>query len=588
MALGGGTWLVQNKVLPGSYINFSSIAKASATLSDRGYAAAPFELSWGPENEVFAVTSGEFQKNSKAIFGYSYDHPKMLALREIFLHATTVYCYRLGLGAVKASATAGGLRAIAKCPGVRGNDIAISVAANVDDPGMCDVTTYLDGIAVDTQTAARAADLAGNSYVDFSSPIVHSPDPAAVSVAQPAQSDDLLGKRAGDLQSDITIRVMGTTAYVFGTLRYVKGFGAFNEKTPAEQSGNYFAVKIAEDYTKFSLMKDGAVSKSDLSRSDDLVLFRVGSSAVTHGITLDDGKKRITFDFRYTGFETEDGTVIRAEEQLTPTAGAPLTGGADVEAITGDSHQAFLDKIEPYAFNAMCCPAADPTIVKLYAAYTERMRDEVGAKFQLVAWQPSTVDYEGVIGVWNTATHPTIENVDEHAIVYWATGAHAGVAVNKSLTNAKYDGELVLNTQYTNAEYTAAIKAGKFMFYNDNGTTRILEDINTLLTLSDTKGEDFQSCQTMRVCDQIANDVAVLFGTRYLGTVQNDASGRSAFWGDIVHYMGDLEKIRAVENFDPDTVACEQGDKKKAVLLTMNGLNIVNAMAQLYMSVIIR
>ena len=30
MALGGGTWLVQNKVLPGSYINFSSIAKASA------------------------------------------------------------------------------------------------------------------------------------------------------------------------------------------------------------------------------------------------------------------------------------------------------------------------------------------------------------------------------------------------------------------------------------------------------------------------------------------------------------------------------------------------------------------------------
>lgn len=83
MALGGGNWLTQNKVLPGSYINFSSVAKASATLSDRGYAAAPFVLSWGPEGEVFPVTSGEFQKNSKAIFGYGYDHPKLLALREI-------------------------------------------------------------------------------------------------------------------------------------------------------------------------------------------------------------------------------------------------------------------------------------------------------------------------------------------------------------------------------------------------------------------------------------------------------------------------------------------------------------------------
>ena len=440
MALGGGTWLVQNKVLPGSYINFSSVAKASATLSDRGYAAAPFVLSWGPENEVFAVTSGEFQKNSKAIFGYSYDHPKMLALREIFLHATTVYCYRLGLGAKKAACAL----ATAKYPGIRGNDLSIVIAVNVDDPDAFDVGTYLDGIQVDLQTVTTAEELTGNDYVDF---------------------------------------------------------------------------------------------KKDLT--------------------------------------------------LEATAGAPLTGGEDVANITGDSHQAFLDKIEAYAFNAMCCPAADPIIVKLYAAYCQRVRDEVGAKFQLIAWKPSTVDYEGVIGVWNSATHPSMD-VEEHAVVYWATGAHAGVAVNKSLTNAKYDGELTLNTDLTQAELTAAIKAGKFMFHNVNGLTRVLEDINTLLTLSDTKGEVFQSNQTMRVCDQIANDVAVLFNERYLGTVPNDASGRSALWGDITHYIKQLEDIRAVENFDPDTVSCEQGDKKKAVLVTVNGLNIINAMAQLYMSVIIQ
>ena len=440
MALGGGTWLVQNKVLPGSYINFSSVAKASATLSDRGYAAAPFVLSWGPENEVFAVTSGEFQKKSKAIFGYSYDHPKMLALREIFLHATTVYCYRLGLGAKKAAC----VMATAKYPGIRGNDLSIVIAVNVDDPDAFDVGTYLDGIQVDLQTVTTAEELTGNDYVDF---------------------------------------------------------------------------------------------KKDLT--------------------------------------------------LEATAGAPLTGGEDVANITGDSHQAFLDKIEAYAFNAMCCPAADPIIVKLYAAYCQRVRDEVGAKFQLIAWKPSTVDYEGVIGVWNSATHASMD-VDEHAVVYWATGAHAGVAVNKSLTNAKYDGELTLDTDYKQAELTAALKAGKFMFHNVNGLTRVLEDINTLLTLSDTKGEVFQSNQTMRVCDQIANDVAVLFNERYLGTVPNDASGRSALWGDITHYIKQLEDIRAVENFDPDTVSCEQGDKKKAVLVTVNGLNIINAMAQLYMSVIIQ
>lgn len=36
MALGGGTFLTQNKTLPGTYINFDSVASASAAISDRG------------------------------------------------------------------------------------------------------------------------------------------------------------------------------------------------------------------------------------------------------------------------------------------------------------------------------------------------------------------------------------------------------------------------------------------------------------------------------------------------------------------------------------------------------------------------
>ena len=49
MALGGGTFLVQNKVLPGAYMNFVSVAHASATLSYRGTATLPLDMDWGPE-----------------------------------------------------------------------------------------------------------------------------------------------------------------------------------------------------------------------------------------------------------------------------------------------------------------------------------------------------------------------------------------------------------------------------------------------------------------------------------------------------------------------------------------------------------
>ena len=118
------------------------------------------------------------------------------------------------------------------------------------------------------------------------------------------------------------------------------------------------------------------------------------------------------------------------------------------------------------------------------------------------------------------------------------------------------------------------------------GATRVLEDINTLLTLSDTKGEVFQSNQTIRVCDQIANDTAVLFNTRYVGTVPNDASGRASLWGDVVKLIQELEKIRAIENFDSSSVTVSQGDMKKSVAVE-DHVQPVSAMEQLYMKVIV-
>ena len=57
MALGGGAFLTQDKIIPGSYINFVSTSRANAALSDRGVATMPLELDWGVEGQVFKVNS---------------------------------------------------------------------------------------------------------------------------------------------------------------------------------------------------------------------------------------------------------------------------------------------------------------------------------------------------------------------------------------------------------------------------------------------------------------------------------------------------------------------------------------------------
>ena len=432
MALGGGTFTVQNKVLPGAYINFVSLATATATLSDRGYATMPLELDWGIEGEVFEVTNADFQKNSMKIFGYDYTNEKLKGLRDLFKNITTLFAYRLNGDGVKASNTF----ATAKYAGTRGNDIKIQVQVNVDDDSLFDVNTYLGTVMVDSQTVAKAADLVANDYVTF-----------------------------------------------------------------------------------------------------------------------------------------------KSSAELSSTAGTPLEGGTNGN-VTGTNHQAYLDKIESYSFNAMGVVTTEETIKNLYDAFCKRMRDEVGAKFQAVLYNKAS-DYEGIINVKNKVTD---EGLSEASLVYWVTGISAGCAVNKSNLNRMYDGEFAVDVDYTQTQLTKAIQAGEFTLHQVGDDIRVLEDINSLVTETETKAYIFKDNQTIRVIDQIANDIAVLFNTKYLGAVPNDEAGRISLWADIVKHHEQLQDIRAIENFTDEDVKVSQGDTKKAVVV-QDAVTVVNAMAKLYMTV---
>ena len=433
MALGGGIFLTQNKVLPGAYINFISVATASANMSDRGYAAMGLELDWGQEGKIFEVTNGDFQKNSMKIFGHSYADDAMKGLRDLFKNVTTLFAYRLNGGGAKAANTF----ATALYSGTRGNDIKIAVQANVDDNSKFDVQTWIDGSMVDSQTVAKAAELVANDYVSF---------------------------------------------------------------------------------------------KTDAS--------------------------------------------------LTVTAATALTGGTNGTSNAA-AHQAFLDKVESYpAINAIGYVGTETAVKSLYAAFAKRMRDEVGVKFQAVIYQQAA-DYEGVINVKNKVLD---EGADEASMVYWTLGVAAGTAVNASATNKIYDGEFTVDVDYTQAQLESAIKAGEFTFHQVGSDVRVLSDINSLVTTTANKGDIFKDNQTIRVCDQIATDIANLFVTKYLGVVPNDASGRTSLWADIVKHHEDLQNIRAIENFTDEDVTVAQGDTKKSVVVTDN-ITVVNTMEKLYMTV---
>lgn len=432
MALGGGTFSVQNKEIPGTYINFVSAASANASLSGRGIVTMPLTMDWGVEGEVVEVTSEDFADDCMRIFGYPLSHEKMKGLRDLFRNTHVLYAYRLNGGGAKAAND----YAEALYSGIRGNDLKIIIQKNVDDDKMFDVKTMLGMNVVDEQTVAGAADLVSNEYVKF-----------------------------------------------------------------------------------------------------------------------------------------------KADAELEITASMPLTGGTNGE-VSGTSHQDYLDKIEAYSYNAMGIEALSEEVKTLYCAFAKRMREEMGVKFQVVLYCKDA-DYYGVVNLVNKVNDT---GWDEAALVYWVTGVIGGCEVNKSNQNRVYDGEFDVDTSYTQAQLRKSVKNGEFVLHKVGTEIRVLADINSMVTESTEHNSVFKENQTIRVIDQIANDIAVLFNTKYLGVVPNDNAGRISLWSDIVKHHKQLNEIRAIEDFSDSDVVVMQGEGKKSVVVT-DRVTVVNAMDKLYMTV---
>lgn len=281
------------------------------------------------------------------------------------------------------------------------------------------------------------------------------------------------------------------------------------------------------------------------------------------------------------GLIDNDFVAFQTTATLEITAGTALTGGTDGTA-DNSAYQNYLDAMESYSFNMMGCPSTDTTIKALFAAYTRRMRDNRGVKFQTVLHKYETANHEGIISVENGL----VSDATSCDLVYWATGAQAGCKINQSLTNAEYDGEYDVKADFTQAQLETAILAGKFVFHRVNREIRILSDINTLTTFTTEKTSDFSKNQVIRVIDQIGNDIAYLFNTKYLGNSKNDKSGQVMLWNDIVKHHQVIQNVGAIESFSGADVTVSAGTSRDSVVIA-DRIKPIGAMEKLYMQVIV-
>lgn len=162
--MAGGTWVAQNKERAGVYINFKSKQKPIGSIGERGITSLPLNLSWGPAKQIVSLDAGT---DTTKLFGYALTDQQMLLIREAMKRAKTILVYRLNTG-TKATVTVAPLTVTAKHGGLRGNDVTISVATNVDDNSKFDVKTFVSGVEMDSQTVATVQVLQANDWVAFS------------------------------------------------------------------------------------------------------------------------------------------------------------------------------------------------------------------------------------------------------------------------------------------------------------------------------------------------------------------------------------------------------------------------------------
>lgn len=258
---------------------------------------------------------------------------------------------------------------------------------------------------------------------------------------------------------------------------------------------------------------------------------------------------------------------------LSATAGTNLSGGTN-GTVNANAHNSFLTKLEPYPVNVIACMSSEESVQRVYYAFVKRMRDSIGTKCQVVC-AGLAADHEGVI------------NVSDINVVPWITGAEAGCAINATLTNRVYDGELELTTVDSQATLEGYINSGVLAMHRVGSSIRVLRDINSLVSATSEKSQIFSDNHTVRIVDQLVADVANLFNTRYLGIVPNDDDGRTSLQCAIIDLMNGYAQQRAIDPVSEADVRVEMGVEKTAVVVYA-ALAIFGVMEKLYMTVTVQ
>lgn len=520
--MAGGTWIDQNKVRPGVYINYKSSPASLSTMGERGVVAIARVLDWGEQGRFYTIND----PSDCAQFGHAITDDEMLFLRQILLGsnrtngATKVLLWSLEESDTTSTAEVvinhggGTLTATSNLVGSDGNNISLEFINGSSGGYLKCVTKYKgETVATSVDFSNPGGKPADNDYVSF----INSGSPA-----YQVETVNLTGGSTGKTKASATIGNLIATAKYFGT------YGNRLSVVVTAGTGGAFIVQTLLD--------------------DQLV----DSQTVT----------------AISGLVANDYIVWSGTGALAANSGVDLTGGANGDP-TLSSYSDFLSALENQKFDVVIYDGTDATTQSAYVGFVKRLSNQEGIKCQaVISDAASTPDNECVINVYPhavTLTDGTVLQPSE--LTWWVGGASAGANAFESLTYAAYPDAIAIDPVLTSSQQEEAINAGKFALIAQFDKIQVLTDINSFTTFAVEKGRQFRKNRVIRTIFGLCNDIYKTFALYYIGAVHNDEDGRASLKAEILNLMDKYQGNRALQNVSAEDVTVLQGTDSDAVVI---------------------
>lgn len=204
-----------------------------------------------------------------------------------------------------------------------------------------------------------------------------------------------------------------------------------------------------------------------------------------------------------------------------------------------------LTYFEGVEFNLMCMPSAETSDVTAIKAFIKKMNDVVKYKCDAIIANDKA-DSEAIINY--TAKNIVVggESVTTANHSARIAGLIEGTPLHQSITFATLsDVDAIENL--TKEQADTRIDNGELILVREMGKVRVARGVNSLTTLTDTKGNAFQKIKLRKTLNLIHNDLRRVIVEKYIGKVPNNYDNKCILITEIKNYLEELENEQLIE-----------------------------------------